>query len=58
MAAIASTGKVKIPAVIEVGRQKIAIGTIEVAVDIRAVQYDDAADGLGLHAVLDLSVEG
>lgn len=59
MAAIASTGKVTLPAYIEIGGEMVHVGIIEVAVDIRAVRYgsDDPHAGGELHAVLDLSVE-
>ncbi|MCG7284965.1 hypothetical protein MHY85_03130 [Cellulomonas sp. ACRRI] len=60
MATIASTGKVTLPAYIEVGSQLVHVGDVEVAVDIRAVRFEgDREDEIGrrLHAVLDLSVE-
>ncbi|NKY08942.1 hypothetical protein [Cellulomonas hominis] len=57
MAAMASTGKVTLPAFIEVGDELVRVGDIEVAVDIRAVRYEVESDGYPVKAVLDLSVE-
>jgi len=60
MATMASTGKVTLPAYIEVAGELVRVGDIEVAVDIRAVRYEgDHGDEIGrrLHAVLDVTVE-